>query len=137
MEVRAPEDAKLPLFFYLQWLEAALPGVIVTVSAGTGGEGGLGGEVRARQGSAESWPGAREQLQRATRMPFRNAMWWTVSDHLLSHPTSLPLPRPTLLTLQGIPTVDRAVINRKENDKDKFHILVEGTNLQVGGSLWL
>lgn len=42
-----------------------------------------------------------------------------------------------MLTLQGIPTVDRAVINRKENDKDKFHILVEGTNLQVGGSLWL
>jgi DNA-directed RNA polymerase III subunit RPC1 len=61
MEVRAPEDAKLPLFFYLQWLVAALPGVIVT----------------------------------------------------------------------GIPSVDRAVINRKENDKDKFHILVEGTNLQA------
>lgn len=32
---------------------------------------------------------------------------------------------------QGIPSVDRAVINRKENDKDKFHILVEGTNLQA------
>lgn len=42
-----------------------------------------------------------------------------------------PPPRPLLRHLQGIPTVDRAVINRKENDKDKFHILVEGTNLQV------
>lgn len=41
MEVRAPEDAKLPLFFYLQWLVAALPGVIVTVS---------GGRARARAG---------------------------------------------------------------------------------------
>ncbi|KAL4425069.1 hypothetical protein ABPG77_010383 [Micractinium sp. CCAP 211/92] len=31
----------------------------------------------------------------------------------------------------GIPSVDRAVINRQEKDKDKFHILVEGTNLQA------
>ena len=40
LEVRAPEDAKLPLFFYLQWLVASLPGVIVTVRSG--GEGGVG-----------------------------------------------------------------------------------------------
>lgn len=47
MEVRAPEDAKLPLFFYLQWLVAALPGVIVTVSGGRGR-----GRARARAGHA-------------------------------------------------------------------------------------
>ncbi|PSC73949.1 DNA-directed RNA polymerase III subunit rpc1-like isoform X2 [Micractinium conductrix] len=33
--------------------------------------------------------------------------------------------------VQGIPTVDRAVINRQEKDQSRFHILVEGTNLQA------
>lgn len=37
LEVRPPEDLKLPLFFHLQWLVDALPKVIVKVRLGRDG----------------------------------------------------------------------------------------------------
>lgn len=46
--------------------------------------------------------------------------------HLQHLVTELPK-----VIVRGIPTVDRAVINRQERDASRFHILVEGTNLQA------
>ena len=55
-----------------------------------------------------------------------------VIANCIPHLTSLPIC--SLLTqviVKGIPTVERAVINKEKDGK--YNLLVEGTNMQVGG----
>ena len=55
VEVRPPEELKLPLFFHLQWLVNALPGVIVQVGGRARGRGST--RSAACRGSAGSLGG--------------------------------------------------------------------------------
>ena len=120
LEVRPPDDGKRELLFQLQWLVTALPEVIVQASkpwgvlSTAGGVAPLVVATGGLRGMLET-AGQRGQTEAAARPP--------------APPTRSGHP-----AVQGIPTVDRAVINRQEKDQSRFHILVEGTNLQVGGA---